>query len=142
MHPHRYSRNRAGDTGDPTYTHTSTIRTGWGYRGPHIHPHRHGQDRVGVEHKPSSFPSCSSRRGSKDPSSEHGLLDTHVCFYSRQGHPLINFKTRPPFNADNQSSSSGGNPKISLSVQKHLCPGDSPRRTLEWAAIPFSRLSS
>ena len=84
--------------------------------------------RVGTaqgEHRLSSFPSCSSRHGSNDSSSEYSLLDTHICFYSRQGHLLINFKTCSPFNAGNQSNTSEGNPKISLLVQKHLSPWDS-----------------
>ena len=95
-------------TGDPVSNLTGTVGTGWG------------------EHRTSSFPSCSSRHGSKDSSSEHSLLDTHICFYSRQGHLLINFKTYSPFNAENQSNTSEGNPKISQLVQKHLCPWDSP----------------
>ena len=44
-------------TGDPVSNLTGTVGTGWG------------------EHRPSSFPSCSSRHGSKDSSSEHSLLD-------------------------------------------------------------------
>ena len=134
------------NTGDPVSTLTGTVGTGGGENTGDLASTHTGTVGTGRgEHRPSSFPSCSLRHGSKDSSSERGLLDTHICFHSRQGHLLINFKTYSPFNADNQSNTSEGNAKISQLVQKRCTesvPGILQAKILEWAAIPFSRGSS
>ena len=105
--PHRNSQNRGGENpGEPA--------------SPSQEQSERRRENTGCPP-----PSCSSRHGSNDSSSEYSLLDTHICFFSRQGHLLINFKTCSPLNAGNQSNTSEGSPKISQLVQKHLSPWDS-----------------